>query len=57
MDENVIKSEIEQGVAQVDNSLSITEFVCDYDKETRKLKVHFTAKSENETVEVSNIWG
>lgn len=57
MDENVIKSEIEQGIAQVDSSLSISEFSCDYDKETRTLKVFFTAKNANgDTVEVSTKW-
>lgn len=55
MDE--IRSEIEQGIAQVDSSLTITEFVCDCDKETRKLSVFFSAKNQNgETVEVSNSW-
>ncbi len=54
MDENVIKSEIEQGIAQVDSSLAITEFVCEHNKEKRKLSVFFVAKNQNgETVEVS----
>lgn len=58
MDENVIKSEIEQGIAQVDSSLTIDEFSCTFDKEKRKLKVYFTAKNSNdEKVEVSNVWG
>lgn len=58
MDENVIKSEIEQGIAQVDSSLVITEFMCRYNKEARKLDVSFSAKSSNsdEIVEVSNSW-
>lgn len=58
MDENVIKSEIEQAIAQVDASLTIDEFSCIYDKEKRNLKVIFTAKnSEGDTVEVTNRWG
>lgn len=58
MDENVIKSEIEQAIAQVDDSLTIDDFVMNYDKTTRKLIVSFTAKRANgETLEVSNIWG
>lgn len=56
MDKNIIKSEIEQGIAQVDSTLSITEFDCEYNQETRSLRVSFTAKSKNETVVVSNIW-
>lgn len=58
MDENVIKSEIQQGIAQVDDTLTIDEFSCIFDKEKRKLKVFFTAKNSNdETVEVNNTWG
>ena len=58
MDENVIKSEIEQGIAQVDDTLTITEFACTVDKEQRKLNVFFTAKNPNgETVEINNNWG
>lgn len=58
IDENVIKSEIEQGIAQVDNSLVITDFVCEHDKKTRKLLVFFTAENQNnETVEVSVNYG
>ncbi len=56
MDENIIKSEIEQGIAQVDKSLNITEFVCNYNKATRELKVFFKAESQDTTVEVSNKW-
>lgn len=57
MDENVIKSEIEQGIAQVDPTLIISEFACDYDKQTRSLRVFFTAKtSDGETLEVQNSW-
>lgn len=58
MNEEVIRSEIEQGIKQVDPELSITEFSCNFDKSARKLKVYFTAKTPNseETVEVSNAW-
>lgn len=58
MDEAVIRSEIEQGIKQVDPDLSVTEFSCIFDDSARKLKVHFTAKSQNsdETVEVSKTW-
>lgn len=58
MDENVIKSEIEQGIAQVDSSLTIDSFECKFDQKTRKLTVRFTAKSQNnETVEVRSTLG
>ena len=57
MDENVIKNEIEQGIAQVDSSLTISEFGCDFDKSTRKLIVSFTARNSNdEMVEVKQVW-
>ena len=58
MDEAVIKSEIEQGIAQVDDTLTIDEFTCNLDNENRKLNVYFTAKnSDDETVKISNSWG
>ena len=57
MDENVIRAEIEQGLAQVDSTLTITDFLCQHDTKTRTITVHFTAKSESgETVEVSTKW-
>ena len=58
MDENIIRSVIEEGVAQVDDSLIVTDFDSAYNKDTRKLNVFFTAKKSNdETFEVSNTWG
>ncbi len=57
MDENAIKSEIEQAVAQVDDSLTVDNFVMNYDSQRRKLTVGFTAKSSSgEALEVNNIW-
>lgn len=57
IDENVIRSEIEQGIEQVDESMTIEEFECEYDKETRTQKVRFTAKnSNNESAEVNVEW-
>lgn len=56
-DVNVIKSEIEDGVEQVDNTLTVDSFQCEYDKEKRNLKVKFTAKnSSGETVVIQNTW-
>ena len=58
MDENVIRNEIEQGIAQVDSTLTISDFACVFDKESRKLKVGFTARKPNdETVEVNVAYG
>ena len=57
MDENVIKSEIEQAVAQVDPSLTVDEFAIAYDSTHRTLTVRFTAKSASgEALEVTNTW-
>lgn len=56
MDESVIRAEIEQGLAQVDSTLTITDFLCQYDGKTRTITVHFTAKSDSgESVEVNNL--
>ena len=58
MNESIIRSEIERGVAQVDDSLEITEFSVDLDKTTRKQKVFFTVRTQDgETMEVSDEWG
>ena len=43
IDEDVIKSEIEQGIEQVDDSLRIESFSCD--KIGRTLKVSFVART------------
>lgn len=54
MDENAIRSEIEKGIAQVDDTLTIDEFVCNFDKESRKLSIFFTAKTTSgETISVN----
>lgn len=58
MDETIIRSEIEQGIAQVDPTLTISEFACYFDKDNRKIKVGFTAKKQtDETVEVNVAYG
>ena len=58
MDENAIRNEIEQGVAQVDPTLTISDFACYFDKENRKIKVGFSAKKQtDETVEVNVAYG
>ena len=58
MDEYEIKNEIEQGIAQVDDTLTITEFSCTVDKEKRHRSVYFKAEDTNgETIEIINSWG
>ena len=42
-----IKSEILKGLLQVDSSFFITSFSASLDKTTRKLKVKFTAETDN----------
>lgn len=58
MDESAIRNEIEQGIAQVDSTLTISDFACIFDKENRSIKVGFTAKKPtDETVEVNVAYG
>lgn len=57
MNEDAIKSEIESGIAQVDDTMSIDEFTCNLDKETRVLSVSFTATSSSgETIAVDTTY-
>lgn len=52
-----LQHEIEQVLVQVDDTLTITKFEYEYDKQTRVLKIHFTAVNESgESVEVINTW-
>lgn len=45
--EELVRYEIERGLAQVDETFVITEFVYEVDKVTRKAKVSFKAKNES----------
>ena len=45
--EELVRSEIEQGLQQVDSTFSILDFECIVDKKTRLLTVNFTAKNED----------
>lgn len=57
MDEDLIRSEIEQAVSQVDDTLTVEECVFAYDASRRKLNVQFSAKKGNgETLEVTSSW-
>lgn len=53
-DVEIIKSEILQGLSQVDSSFYFTYFESLYDKETRKLKVFWKAKNADDD-EVSGV--
>ena len=54
---DIVKSEILDGLSQVDSSFSISEFSADYNSTIRKLTAKFTAYNENgETVEVVDVW-
>lgn len=54
---NVVKAEIEDGVAQVDDTLSVGDYTLKDDIKTRIRSVHFTATAQNgDTMEVSNKW-
>ncbi len=55
--ENVARAEIESGVEQVDNTLSVGEFTLKDDPDKRIRSVHLKATAQNgETVEVTNVW-
>lgn len=45
----IIKSEIIDGLSQVDENFELQEFECSLDKKTRKLNVYFSAKKLDET--------
>lgn len=47
---DVIRSEIEEGLSQVDSSFFITNFRTEHDKSNRKLNVSFSAQNNNGTI-------
>lgn len=50
----MIKDEIKAGLEQVDDSLVINDFSCDFDSVARKLYVTFTASNDSgDTVSAS----
>ena len=56
--DSVIKAEIEQGIAQVDDTLTISKFDTTYNSKSRALSVNFSATGKGEeTLEVNNLWG
>lgn len=46
-EQDAVKNEILKGLKQVDSSFFITSFSTSLDKSTRKLKVKFTAETDN----------
>ena len=58
-DDEVVRTLMQDGLAQVDENLSIDEFTSEFDNETRKLSVEFTARNSEteESVSIKNIWG
>ena len=59
VENDVIRAELQDGISQVDENLTIDEFESSFDKSTRKLKVHITVRESEsgETMELSEIWG
>lgn len=56
--DDLVRAEIEQGIAQVDSAMAITTFARKYNSETRTSTVTFSARTgDGETVEVSTKWG
>lgn len=55
IEDDVIKAEIQDGLSQVDENLVIGDFETVFEKETRKLRVFFTAvnRETGETVEIN----
>lgn len=58
MNEDLIRTEILDGLTQVDDTFVIDEIICDYDSSTRKLSVDFKASNESgQSVELNEVWG
>lgn len=58
VDEDIIKTEIEEGLLQIDDSFYITQFSCKFSSEKRKLEVSFSAVNDDGTViEGENTFG
>lgn len=59
IENDVIKAELQNGVLQVSEQLSVNELETDFDKQTRKLRVHcvVTDGENGGAVEISDSWG
>ena len=57
IESEIIEAILQDGISQVDENLTIDEFECDFDKKTRKLKVHFTVVNSETTEKIEMQWG
>ena len=59
IEDDVIKAELQDGISQVSDTLTIDEFESVYEKDTRKLRVHCTVKdsASGEMIEINKAWG
>ena len=59
IEEDVVRSEIQDGLSQVDENLILDEVVNDFDKDTRKLTTYFKATNTEteEVIETTMNWG
>lgn len=58
VDEDIIKTEIEDGLLQIDDSFSFTGFCYEFDTDKRKLSISFSAVNDDGTViEGENTFG
>lgn len=56
-DRELIKSEVIQGIKQVDKTFMLDKFDLEFDRVSRNLTVTFTAHNEKgDTVEVNKLW-
>lgn len=59
VEDEVIKAEMQDGISQVDDNLTIEGFETAFEPETRKLRVYMEVKNRDsgETIEINNAWG
>lgn len=57
IEDEIVKAAMQDGISQVDENLIIDDFECAFETQTRKLRVHFTAKNKAtaETVTIDNV--
>ena len=58
VEDEVVKSVIQDGLSQVDENLIIDEFDCAFDATARKLRTHVKAvnKETAETIEIDSVF-
>ena len=57
VDNELLRSEFQDGISQVDENLIITELDSVFEKDTRTLRTYFKAvnKETDETIEIDNV--